>query len=163
MTLLTDDKRRHKDAFNALTKGRHSDPYAVLGLHRADGARIVRTLQPQAKSVELIGTNGEVLSQMERVHPDGLFCAEMPPRKRSYRLRVTTSNGAQQDLEDCYRFPPTLGDLDLYLLGEGSDKNIYSKLGSHPITVAGVSGTRFAVWAPNQAMQIWERFSRKKV
>ena len=149
MTLVADDKKRHKNAFNALTKGQHRDPYSLLGLHRADGARIVRTLQPQAQRVELIGANGERLSEMERVHPDGLFCAEMPPRKRRYRLRITTSNGETREIDDCYQFLPTLGDLDLYLLGEGSDKNIYRKLGSHPITVDRVSGTRFAVWAPN--------------
>ena len=149
MTLLADDKKRNQDAFDALTRGRHSDPYSILGLHKAGGSRIVRTLQPQAQSVELVGANGEILSKMERVHPDGLFCAEIPPRKRSYRLRITTSDGKQTDLEDCYRFAPTLGDLDLYLLGEGSDKNIYSKLSSHPTTIAGVRGTRFAVWAPN--------------
>ena len=149
MTLLADDKKRNEDAFDALVGGRHNDPYAILGLHKAGGSRVVRTLQPQAQSVELIDVSGSVLSKMQRVHADGLFCAEMPPRKRSYRLRITTSDGKQKDHEDCYRFAPTLGDLDLYLLGEGSDKNIYSKLGSHPMTISGVRGTRFAVWAPN--------------
>jgi 1,4-alpha-glucan branching enzyme len=52
-------------------------------------------------------------------------------------------------LEDPYRFPPTLGELDLYLLGEGSDRQIYRKLGSHCTEHLGVAGTRFAVWAPN--------------
>ena len=40
-------------------------------------------------------------------------------------------------------------EMDLYLLGEGSDKNVYRKLGAHLRTVGGVTGTRFAVWAPN--------------
>ena len=39
--------------------------------------------------------------------------------------------------------------MDLYLLGEGSDKNVYRKLGAHPKTARGHRGTRFAVWAPN--------------
>jgi len=39
--------------------------------------------------------------------------------------------------------------MDLYLLGEGSDKEIYNKLGAKVIDVDGVKGTRFAVWAPN--------------
>ena len=54
-----------------------------------------------------------------------------------------------QDTEDPYRFPSTLGEMDLYLLGEGSDRYVYRKLGAHTTTVQGVSGTRFAVWAPN--------------
>ena len=38
---------------------------------------------------------------------------------------------------------------DLYLLGEGNHTRIYEKLGAHVITVDGVSGVHFAVWAPN--------------
>jgi 1,4-alpha-glucan branching enzyme len=40
-------------------------------------------------------------------------------------------------------------DFDLYLFGEGKHERIYDKLGAHPRTLDGVSGTRFAVWAPN--------------
>jgi 1,4-alpha-glucan branching enzyme len=86
---------------------------------------------------------------MERIHPDGLFAALMPSRKRRYKLRVTTHGGDVSEIEDCYRFPTTLGDLDLYLLGEGSDRMIYRKLGSHIRTIDGTRGTRFSVWAPN--------------
>ncbi len=38
---------------------------------------------------------------------------------------------------------------DLYLLGEGSHYKLYEKLGAHPMTVHGVAGVGFAVWAPN--------------
>jgi 1,4-alpha-glucan branching enzyme len=42
-----------------------------------------------------------------------------------------------------------LTDLDLHLFGEGNHHHIYEKLGAHIVTVDGVRGTRFAVWAPN--------------
>ncbi|MDO8835439.1 MAG: 1,4-alpha-glucan branching protein GlgB, partial [Vicinamibacterales bacterium] len=42
-----------------------------------------------------------------------------------------------------------LSDLDLHLFGEGHHYEIYDKLGAHVAEVAGVSGLRFAVWAPN--------------
>jgi 1,4-alpha-glucan branching enzyme len=42
-----------------------------------------------------------------------------------------------------------LSDFDLYLFGEGTHDRIYEKLGAHCETHDGVSGTRFAVWAPN--------------
>lgn len=143
------DLTGHVDAYTALVQGRHYDPFAVLGLHRAGNLRIVRTLQPQAQNVDLIDANGELLVVMERIHPDGLFAAVMPSRKRRYLLRITMHNGDVYDIEDCYRFPTTLGDLDLYLLGEGSDRKIYEKLGSQLREIEGISGTRFAVWAPN--------------
>jgi len=135
--------------YAALVQGRYYDPFAVLGLHRVGNLRVVRTLQPQAQSVDLVDGSGKMLAIMERVHADGLFAAVMPSRKRRYKLRITTHNGDVYDMEDCYRFPTTLGDLDLYLLGEGSDRQIYNKLGSQLRNIDGVSGTRFAVWAPN--------------
>jgi 1,4-alpha-glucan branching enzyme len=44
---------------------------------------------------------------------------------------------------------PMLGELDLYLFGEGRHEQIYEKLGAHLITHEGVKGVSFAVWAPN--------------
>src|SRR5438128_12507794 len=37
---------------------------------------------------------------------------------------------------------------DLYLFNEGTHYRLYDKLGAHPLTVNGVAGTHFAVWAP---------------
>lgn len=42
-----------------------------------------------------------------------------------------------------------LTELDIYLFKQGSHFRLYEKLGSHVITVDGVKGVRFAVWAPN--------------
>ena len=135
--------------FEALVKGRHGDPFAVLGLHRVGNTRIVRTFQPQARSVALIDAGGDTLAEMKRMHTDGLFEARMPPRKRSYRFRISNYDNSSYDIEDPYRFASSLGDLDLYLLGEGSDRRIYQKLGAQVCALDGVHGTRFAVWAPN--------------
>ncbi len=44
---------------------------------------------------------------------------------------------------------PILGDLDAYLLGEGTHLRLYDVLGAHVRTFDGVTGTAFAVWAPN--------------
>ena len=148
MSIDTDIKR-NGDAFAALAEGRHRDPFALLGIHSVGKSRVVRTFQPQAKQVDLIDADGNHIADMRKVHTDGLFVAAMPPRKRRYRLRVTTHDGHTADIEDAYRFPQSLGDIDLYLLGEGSDRQIYNKLGAQVISLEGVAGTRFAVWAPN--------------
>ena len=151
MTTIAIDTKNNKDAYAALMSGHHGDPFSVLGVHQAGGSRIVRTLQPHAERVEIIDNEGMALAEMQRVHPDGLFAALMPPRLRHYRLRLTTTVGDTVDIEDPYRFPTTLGDMDLYLFGEGSDKQVYAKLGAQVRTVLGINGTRFAVWAPNAA------------
>ncbi len=151
MKTLDRDAKQHHDAFVALVEGRHGDPFAVLGVHNFADTRVVRTFQPHAERVALIDTDGEQLARMQRAHDGGVFTAEMPPRKRHYLLRITTHHGHSYDIEDPYRFGPTLGDLDLYLLGEGSDRMIYDKLGARLRTYGGISGARFAVWAPNAA------------
>ena len=46
-------------------------------------------------------------------------------------------------MEDAYRFPPILSDLDLHLLGEGTHLELYDKLGAHPMRHDGVDGVAF--------------------
>jgi 1,4-alpha-glucan branching enzyme len=138
-----------KSALDALAGGWHSDPFSQLGLHREGEVRVVRTLQPQATTVSLVSVKGEVLCPMNKIHPGGLFEAKMPARVRRYLLRVTSADGDSYDLEDPYRFPTSMGDLDLYLIGQGTHRDIFRKLGAHPMKMMGVHGTAFAVWAPN--------------
>ncbi len=50
-----------------------------------------------------------------------------------------------------------MGDItkyDMYLFGTGVHYDIYKKLGAHLQTMDGVSGVRFAVWAPH-AKRVW--------
>ena len=44
--------------------------------------------------------------------------------------------------------PPALGDIDLYLLGEGKHRRLFEKLGAHRMIHNGADGISFAVWAP---------------
>ena len=141
--------RLNKATLNALAGGRYGNPFSLYGLHQEGGQRIVRTIQPQAKSVALLLDGVKEPVPMQRVHPDGIFEIQMPPRKRNYRFRITNAAGISWDVEDAYRFPPVLGDLDLYLIGQGSHRDIFRKLGAHPANSMGIDGTFFAIWAPN--------------
>jgi len=116
---------------DALVAGRHRDPFAILGPHQSNGSRRVRCMQPNATAVSLINASGKLIADMEKIHDGGVFAGTLPPRLRRYALRVTFSDGAKLDVEDPYRFPPMLGEMDLYLLGEGSDQHIFRKLGAH--------------------------------
>ena len=42
-----------------------------------------------------------------------------------------------------------ISDFDLYLLAQGNHFEIYEKLGAKVKTINGITGVRFAVWAPN--------------
>jgi 1,4-alpha-glucan branching enzyme len=140
----------------ALVTGEHGDPFAVLGPHaESDGGLVVRALLPDARGVQVVPGEGGEPVPLQRVHPGGFWEGRVPaptgtaPAAFVYRLRVTDSAGRAAELEDPYRFPPSLTDLDLHLLGEGTHYRLYDKLGAHPARVSGVDGYRFAVWAPN--------------
>ena len=90
-----------------------------------------------------MGTN----ANLQRIHDAGLFEGRLTNGSRRYRVRARY--GEQQvEIEDPYRFPPILSDLDLYLLGEGTHMHLYEKLGAHPMKLDGVPGVAFAVFAP---------------
>jgi len=143
----------------ALMQGDHSDPFAFLGMHQHDGKLIVRALLPGAVSVDVIeAKNGRRLVGLERIEGSDVFVALVPRRKNPfvYRLRVdwgvaagSDVNTNVQEIDDPYRFPAILGDMDVWLLAEGTHYRPYEKLGAHLVTIDGVDGVSFAVWAPN--------------
>ncbi|HUY56146.1 MAG TPA: 1,4-alpha-glucan branching protein GlgB [Candidatus Nanopelagicaceae bacterium] len=131
----------------------HENAAAVLGPHLlpSGDTRIV-TFQPRAALVEVVLPEAEGPPiPMRPEHPDGLFSLTLPDLRAEcrYRLRVTGPAGEVGEIEDPYRFPPLLGELDLHLLGEGTQSRAYEYLGAHPRTVDGTEGVHFAVWAPN--------------
>jgi len=140
------------DEIDLLRTGCHGDPFAVLGVHaRAGGRWRVCTFQPGARTVTLIDPAvGEPLAELTRLHDDGVFATEIAgPRPADYRFRVQWADGNESVLDDPYRFGEVLGEMDVWLLGEGSHLRPFEILGAHLRAMQGVAGTSFAVWAPN--------------
>lgn len=138
--------------FDALANGDHSDPFAILGMHNTEDGKIcVRTFQLDAIAVEVMDAEtGKAITNLKQVHPAGIFEGNIPRRKEffAYRLNVSWAAGSLE-IEDPYRFPAILGDLDVWLLGEGTHRRPFEIMGAHPTTMLGVEGTAFTVWAPN--------------
>jgi 1,4-alpha-glucan branching enzyme len=136
---------------DALARREHSNPHAVLGAHPAEGGVVVRVLRPAACAVTVeleSGSSREI--PLEEVHAGGIFeglvaGAQLPIR---YRVNVDYGAGGHFTIDDPYAFEPTIGELDLHLIGEGRHEQLYEKLGAHCMIVQGVGGTAFAVWAP---------------
>jgi 1,4-alpha-glucan branching enzyme len=124
-----------------------ADPHRVLGAHEADdGGVVVRTYRPDARAVRVQPAGVEAKLK----DPAGLWEALLPKAKLplEYELEVEYADGTFT-VRDPYAFLPTLGDLDLHLLQEGQLEQLYEKLGAHVRDIDGVTGTAFAVWAPN--------------
>ncbi|WP_324784750.1 1,4-alpha-glucan branching enzyme [Streptomyces sp. H51] len=129
-----------------LLDGSHHSPHSVLGAHPVPGGVAFRAFRPYALSVTVVA--GDLRAELHD-DGDGFFSGLMPLSEVPvYRLLVAYE-GTVQDTPDAYGFLPTLGDLDLHLIGEGRHEELWQALGAHPMTHQGVTGTRFAVWAPN--------------
>jgi 1,4-alpha-glucan branching enzyme len=134
----------------AIVGARHGDPFAVLGPHATGWGQVIRALVPGAASVSVLGPDGAPLAAMTCRHPDGFFEARLPDDLSLGRYRLRAANaGGEWEFEDPFRFGPILGALDDHLLIEGTHQTLYQRLGAHPMTLDGVEGVHFAVWAPN--------------
>ncbi len=137
-----------------LCQGRHADPFGVLGPHwRPDGKVWLAAFLPGAAQVVAVAAgSGEWLAALQQRDATGLFEGPLPGRA-DYRLQVIWSDGHGTLLDDPYRFGPVLGEMDAWLLGEGSHLRPFEILGATPRLHEGVAGSSFAVWAPN-AMRV---------
>jgi 1,4-alpha-glucan branching enzyme len=136
------------EAVEALIEGRLGDPFALLGPHPCARGTVVRAFLPPAESVAAIDAGGVVLARLRPLQAPGLF-AGVIPAATAYRLRIHWPGGLVQETEDPYSFGLLLGELDIYLLAEGSHLELGRCLGAQPMNIEGVAGVRFAVWAPN--------------
>jgi len=139
-----------KSELDAVARREHHQPHAVLGAHPGrNGSVTVRVLRPAAQKVSVKPAKGRSVA-LKQVHPAGIFEGSVPDQKlpMRYRVKVDYGDGGTFTIDDPYAFAPTLGEVDLYLIGEGRHEQLYNKLGAHPQTHQNVAGTAFAVWAP---------------
>ena len=126
--------------------GRHQAPFDVLGVHKTGRTSWCVAFVPDATEVRaIVGRKTVMLGRL-----DGpLFAGKVPTSKFTHKLSATYSDGTSHSFEDPYRFGPVLSDVDQYLMGEGTHRQLWKALGAHVKTHEGVAGTHFAVWAPN--------------
>ncbi|MET8761380.1 1,4-alpha-glucan branching protein GlgB [Lentzea sp. NPDC004782] len=138
-----------KADLDRLLSGAHHDPHSVLGVHTVGEQVIARALRPGATSVAVSWGDKQV--ELPRI-ADALFEGELPEAPGDYRLLVSYGDHTVE-VDDPYRWLPTVGELDLHLIGEGRHERLWDVLGAHVRcyeTVSGdVTGVSFAVWAPN--------------
>ncbi len=121
-----------------LASGEAYDPHALLGAHPSGDHTVIRAYRRGAGSVAVLA--GADRYPMEKVHEAGVFEATVPGTVVEYALDVDG-----QRVDDPYRYPPTVGELDLHLIGEGRHERLWTALGARPQK----DGVAFAVWAPS--------------
>ena len=131
--------------------GAHADPFRILGPHRVGKDVIIRVFRPDAREV-LVKIDGDGKSvPAEKIHGDGLFQTALQDCDRdvTYMLKIKRWDDTEQITRDPYSYGVIMGEMDLYLFGEGQHWQLYEKFGAHIRRVGEDSGVYFAVWAPN--------------
>jgi 1,4-alpha-glucan branching enzyme len=194
MTGSADSTQVTTGEIDRLLAGVHHDPHAVLGAHPGPAGITIRALRPLAATVSVLLPDGRRFAMehvyggvFATVLPATVLPATALPATAlpdggggasgevpDYRLAVAYpaaaagggagGPGPEIITDDPYRHQPTLGEVDLHLIGEGRHEELWRVLGAHPKQFAGraasgrqpfadifaeTTGTAFAVWAPN--------------
>ena len=129
---------------------RYHDPHEVLGAHVGENGVTIRTVRHLADDVVVVTKDGAHPATHEQ---DGVWVAVLPGQEvPDYRIKVTYGDETTT-VDDPYRYMPTLGEMDIYLISEGRHEELWEVLGAHIKHYDGpmgeIEGTAFAVWAPN--------------
>lgn len=138
--------------YDELMEGRHNAPHNLLGLHDFGRGQVFTVYRPEAQKVTVTDAKGNHPLELEEVgEGSGFFGKYIAGKKykKPYLLQIQYGEDDIVTTADPYSFEPQLSSDDLYLFAEGNHYNIFEKLGAHPMTINGVEGVYFAVWAPH--------------
>ncbi|MBO7401718.1 MAG: 1,4-alpha-glucan branching protein GlgB, partial [Lachnospiraceae bacterium] len=131
----------------AIVYSEHDKPKQILGAHVCNEGVLIQSFFPGAKVVSVVV--GQKKTAMEQVDPAGFYaCLLTRKTVPAYTYEVEYEDGNIVSATDIYNFKDTLSQEDLDLFSKGINYRIYDVLGAHEMTVGGVKGVRFAVWAP---------------
>ena len=128
-------------------------PARILGAHTRSA-----TAGPSSAPCGPRPTAVRAWSSADRAHRSSRCTTAACSRRSSTAGAPTTGSRSatatsRYAVDDPYRWLPTLGEIDLHLIGEGRHENLWDVLGAHVRTYdtpgGPVTGTSFAVWAPN--------------
>ena len=131
----------------AVVYGEEAAPRDLMAPRMTADGVLVQGFFPDADSVEVLVDTKTYT--MEKQDEAGYFAVMLPMRKiPSYQYRITKSKEVRT-VADPYAFPVQITEDEEKAFCAGVYYHAYEKLGAHPKEIDGVTGTSFAVWAPN--------------
>lgn len=139
----------HPDGVDAIISARHSDPFGFLGLHQDPAGLVARVFLPGAEAARLVETSTGKSWELQKVHPDGLFAGAVTGRKKRFDWSLEVTRGGKTTTE---RSPWAHGSFltqkEVLRFRQGQLWKMWDTLGARPMTLDGVEGAGFCVWAP---------------
>ena len=137
--------------YDELKNGVINAPKHLLGNHVYGDGQVITVYRPYAEKVCVVSPTGKNREEMECLAEGfyGFYSAKKKYKGTKYRIETTYQDGATVVTADAYAFDSQITEFDTYLFAEGKHYDVYEKFGAHPMTIDGVKGTYFAVWAPH--------------
>ena len=131
--------------------GEEPSPKDVMAPRLTPDGILIQGYFPEASQAEVLA--GRKKYPMELEDESGYYAVLIPGRRiPKYRFQVTRGE-SKETFYDSYAFPGQITQEEEDAFCAGVYYQAYQKLGAHVLTVNGVEGTSFAVWAPN-AMRV---------
>lgn len=124
-----------------------ASPKDVMGPRMTPDGVLIQGFFPDAESSSV--KVGNKLYEMEKEEEAGYFAVLIPARKIPEYTFCVKWEQEETEFADPYAFPGQITEEEEKAFCAGVYYEAYRKLGAHPMTVNGVKGTFFAVWAPN--------------
>ena len=137
--------------YDEMKNGVINAPKHLLGNHVYGDGQVITVYRPYAEKVCVVSPTGKNREEMECLAEGfyGFYSAKKKYKGTKYRIETTYQDGTTVVTADAYAFDSQITEFDTYLFAEGKHYDVYEKFGAHPMTIDGVKGTYFAVWAPH--------------
>lgn len=130
-----------------------NSPKSILGPRVTEDGILVQCFFPDRNKVSLKTIFDGKIYPMEKEDDGGYFAVLIPGKDIPEYVYLVEEEDGCREYQDAYAFPSQITFEEEQKFTNGICYDIYEKLGAHPMTVNGVSGVYFAVWAPN-AMRV---------
>ncbi|MBE5894544.1 MAG: 1,4-alpha-glucan branching protein GlgB [Lachnospiraceae bacterium] len=144
----------------AVVYGECEHPENILGPHNVGKQTLVQAFFPGTKKVSLYidgkeGTKGKTVKEeikMDLADEAGFYAALLSGKDRRdyyFHAEYPEKGKKARDFKDVYSFTALIKEAQAEMFNSGADREVQNLLGAHKMTINGVRGCRFAVWAPN--------------
>ena len=134
----------------AVVYSEESEPRRILGPRVTEDGILIQCFVPGAVQARILLTKEKETYDMVMEDEAGFFAVLIPGNKiRKYKVEIQDGEGNKKQFYDPYAFTSKISLDEEQQFCAGICYDIYEKLGAHTMTINGVSGVYFAVWAPN--------------
>ncbi len=138
------------EAIESIVYSDNDHPFFVLAPQKSGKDTLIQAFLPFAKKAEIIFEGKEDSPvAMDLVDEEGFYAAFVSGTVKAYCFNVRTVEGEQVKIRNPYDFAPVIPKDSFEEFKNGTCTDAYRVLGAHEMTLNGVNGVNFAVWAPN--------------